>query len=1120
MAGVLFMFTESDINRLPYRRGPFTAKIALIGEAPGETEEHDDLKRPFIGTSGQLLEGLLKSNGVDPSQVYFSNVLKERPEDKEISKWLKKNTEKTSLYTKILSEELSALPNLQFIVPCGGLALSTICSKPSIDNWRGSIIPATLSGVAGKKCVPIIHPAAILREWLYRPATVLDIQRIAEESKTPEINLPKRNFRIRPTFEEVIEYIHKLKISKELISLDLETLPRPQRIVSIQLCDSPFDSIAIPFQYKDGRDYWPEDQEIIIWRALVDLLENCGKRIIGQNILTFDLFMLEVFGFDINKLLSNVYLDTMEAFGCLQPQLPKGLDFLTSVYTREPYYKSEGKEWGTKQGENEFWMYGCKDVMVVHEMAPQIFKELEEEKLLDFYYERYQGLAHARLKMSRRGLRIDEKKRLQLEKDYMREITIYQCRLNILVGENINVKSGPQMQKLLYDKMHLPKQFSKKGTLCCDENAILALSAKFPSIVFSHTLKIRGMRTLLSNNIRARKDSDGRIRCSFGFAETGRFRSYECPLGSGGNLQNYAPKMRVMVVPDPGYVLLEGDLSQAEARVVAWAGHIEYMVNAFLNGLDVHKATASLVFDLPLEKIGKKSPERQAAKKIVHACLTKDHDVLTPAGWKSIAEVKEGELVMQWKQLPDRSFVTEFTPILKTHAYTHSGFMYSLEGQSVSAFMTPDHRLPICAGAKNPVNVVRAGELYKNYKSPLLPLNGTSLDIPEKNLQVSKAILALSLAIQADGSMDKEGYGKRIVFHFTKDRKKQRLLELLKRLEIPYMDGPCTCHDNGLRITIHQNELQVAEALSLLDYDKTLSWELLNLPLELRKFMLDELLFWDGSTGSGNASYYFTTKKKNALVVQAVAHITGKGTTFHEIQDKRLSSTGEPHKLLYRVAFNNRTYANLTTSIDYKSQLFSGEVYCITVESGFFLIRRNDKISVTGNCNYKVMGPTFTKSYNKDAADMGYPLIDIKTGSAMLATYMARVPELSQNYHAWIEEQLKATKILYNPFGRRMVFHDRIGQDLFRAGYAWYAQSAVADVTNMILACAAKVFDVLLQVHDSVLLQCKASEVKEVIEFMRASNPTFIVGGEKLTIPMEFKVSDVSWYDLTDYKEV
>jgi DNA polymerase-1 len=1098
------MFSEADLQHIPFRRGPFNAKIVIVGEAPGGDEVADEQKRPFIGMSGQLLEKMLREAKLDPSEIYFTNVLRERPEEKEVKDWVKKNPDKYQLYTNILNEELRALPNLQMVVPTGALALSTICNKFSIDNWRGSIIPATLKGIVGKKCIPIIHPAAILREWLYKPATVLDIHRIAEQSTFPEIRRTERKYILRPSFEEVLDKISEYKKSPEPLSIDLETLPRPQRIVSFQLSVSSKEGMAILFQHRDGRNCWSEDQELIIWNSLTDLLHNCGQRIVGQNILTFDLFMLQVYGFNVDKMLKNVYLDTMEGFECLQPQLPRGLDFLTSVYTEEPYYKGEGKEWGTKVGEDEFLTYGCKDVMVVSEIVPQIYKELEEEKLLDFYYARFQGLAHARLKMSRRGLKIDEPKRVQLEKEFTKDIVLEQCKLNVLVGENINVKSSPQMQSLLYDKMHLPKQYSKLGTVCCDENAILALSAKYPSDAFAKIINIRGKRTLFSSNIRARKDSDGRIRCSFGFAETGRFRSFECPLGSGSNLQNWSPPMRVMVVPDKGFVLLEPDLSQAEARVVAWAGHIPYMIEAFRAGTDVHAATASLVFELELSKIGKKSPERQAAKKIVHACLTPDHEVLTPSGWKTIDSIVESDYVMQWDKYKN---ILSFAVPKHIHKYDYSGDMIAVDGASISVVMTPDHKVPVNVGGGTKVHNVSADSIMQFCSRPHIPVSSSVFAGTSYGLE-----LELAVALQADGSFRNP---HEIVFHLKKKRKLQQLSELLVKMELPYRILPDKADGFHLYIT-NCNYVQLA--MELVQFEKKeFSSCILSANSSCHQRFLNALLLWDGSITPDGKRYYYSTNRHNAEFAQTIAHLCNRSSTIRVKKRKQLDT----RKPLYTVSFSNRRYSNLRSSgVKYnRSFKYTGAVHCLTMEAGFFLVKHNNIISITGNCDYAVMGPTFTKSYNKDAAGMGYPLIDVKTGTSMLARYNAKVPELKQNYHAWIEEQLKTTKILHNPFGRRMVFHDRVGQDLFRAGYAWYAQSAVGDVANIILAEVAKSLDVLLQVHDSILIQCKEDEIKDIMKLMKSINPVFTVGGMDLQIPMEFKWSAVSWYDMVDIKE-
>lgn len=778
------VLTKETLEKFPYRQGPLNAKIVFVGEAPGEQEKADEFSRPFIGSSGQELRKMLRQVGINPDEVYFTNLLKEHPPDNDFEDFVEKHPLKFAFFCKILAAELQLLSNATVIVPVGAQALKIICGKRSIENWRGSIIPATIAGSVGRKCVPIIHPAAILRQWLYRPATIVDLKRIKEEAEFKEIILPQRKYIIRPDFVTVLQKIKEYKESKALLSVDTETIAG--RLVSIQLCISPDEAIAILFQHKNGDSYWPLDQEIIIWVALADLLENCGKRIIGQNFLTYDIFVLAVQGFKWEKILANVFLDTMEASQCLQAQLPKGLDFLTSIYTKEPFYKSEGKEWETKQGEEEFLTYGCKDVVVVDEIAPQLRQELIEEGLLDFYYARYQGMAHERLKASLEGIKIDLNKREELQKQFMKDIIENQCRITILANENINVRSFPQMSKLLYTTMKLPKQW-KDGKITTNEDAILALSAKNPSEIFSLLIKSRHLRTLNSNNLQSKLDSDGHFRSSFGFTITGRFTSYSCPLYTGGNLQNWTPDMRVMLVPDsPDLCFVEGDLSQADARVVFWRARDENMIEAFLSGEDIHVRNACLIFDLSKDKVTKEI--RYTAKRIVHAC------------------------------------------------------------------------------------------------------------------------------------------------------------------------------------------------------------------------------------------------------------------------------------------------------------------------------------------NYDMQAPRFAQVYNKDAAEQGFPLINIATAGAFIGKYHEAVPSLRSVYHKEIQELLSTTKILTNPFGRRIIFHDRIGHDLFKQGYAWYAQSTVADLINIIYERVARLnLHVKLQIHDALLIQCKPEERNDVARILKeVSQIPILIEGRELIIPMEIKAGDpgVSWKDL------
>jgi len=616
-------FTHAQHAQLPFKQGPLNAKIVLVGEAPGGEEAIDKEKRPFIGSSGKLLRELLQKFGVNPEECYITNILKTRPPKNDFAKFVKENPKTFETHIKLLRFELELLEDPYLIVPVGKQALRILCGKTSIEKWRGSRIKCIFPPIKNVKAFPILHPAAVLRAWKkYFTPFVADIKKLKEESSFKELILPEREFIIRPTFEQVLEYIDLCKNKKptSCIGLDIETTLK--KICSIQLAISKKSAITIPFQYKSGESYFPLDQEIIIWQALTDLLENCGRRILGQNIVAFDFFYLAIHGFNHKKLCENLLMDTMTAMQCLEPELPRGLDFLCSIWTKEPYYKDEGKEWGTRVGEEEFWTYGAKDVAVLHEIAEKLKKELEEADLWEFYKKRFLKQAFIQLDLSLRGLPFDSKKREKLEEKFTKEIIKKQAQLNVIVNKPLNVKSPKQMVEFLYQDLKLPIKRNRAGNPSADKYIVNEYAAKHNIKALKLAAEISEKRTLFGNNIRVSVDSDNKIRTSYGFTETGRWRSSKTPLNTGTNLQNWTHEMRVMIHVPPDEWFLEVDGAQAEARIVGYrARDVDGLIRIFESNKDIHCQTGSIIFGLPPAEIVGNEPgdTRYLAKRIVHA---------------------------------------------------------------------------------------------------------------------------------------------------------------------------------------------------------------------------------------------------------------------------------------------------------------------------------------------------------------------------------------------------------------------------------------------------------------------------------------------------------------------
>ena len=132
-------------------------------------------------------------------------------------------------------------------------------------------------------------------------------------------------------------------------------------------------------------------------------------------------------------------------------------------------------------------------------------------------------------------------------------------------------------------------------------------------------IELRGNLKLLSTYYEAPISSDGRIRCGYKIhgTITGRLSSAKYWDDTGTNLQNIPPEARKCFLPDEGHVFIEADLSQAEARVVAYLAEDETLIRLFTEGGDIHKKVASLMFRKLVEDVTK--AERKNAKKCVHA---------------------------------------------------------------------------------------------------------------------------------------------------------------------------------------------------------------------------------------------------------------------------------------------------------------------------------------------------------------------------------------------------------------------------------------------------------------------------------------------------------------------
>lgn len=440
-------------------QGPANAKIAIVGEAPGAEEER--LGLPFIGGAGALLNSLLSQVGIDRAECYVTNVIKVRPPKNDLKLLSTLGLTLEEFLPELQRELREVKPNV--VVALGGHALRALCSQHSIMNWRGSIMESTL--IAGQKVIPGIHPAAILRNYKWKPLLLLDLKRVKKEMETASIVLPNRILTVEPTLSHTRDYIETFLKSADRLAFDIE-LGRDGIISCISFSHVPEAAISIPFR-KGYSNYWTEGEEYTIWKWLGVLFQG-EHRWIAQNALFDVKFLWRKVGY------FPIYMDTMWAAQLCYAEIPKGLDTLCSIYTREPYYKDERKVWKDASITRQLYLYNAKDSAVTIEVALRLEEELKMLKMEEFFFGFVMKLFPILLKLEERGMLIDIECQKKLKEDVEREMEKLEASLG-----GVNVRSTKQMQKLLYEEMGLPKQWNRKtGSVSTGKEALIKLRGK------------------------------------------------------------------------------------------------------------------------------------------------------------------------------------------------------------------------------------------------------------------------------------------------------------------------------------------------------------------------------------------------------------------------------------------------------------------------------------------------------------------------------------------------------------------------------------------------------------------------------------------------------------------
>lgn len=296
------------------------------------------------------------------------------------------------------------------------------------------------------------------------------------------------------------------------------------------------------------------------------------------------------------------------------------------------------------------------------------------EKVL---FEIEQPLVPVLLSMETTGILIDPRVLSEQSASLAKDLAVLEKEIHEAAGEVFNIGSPKQLGQILFDKLKMPPGKKTKTGYSTDNEVLEKLSAEFP--VTSKVLQWRELSKLRSTYVDALPQlinkETGRIHTTFNQAltSTGRLSS------TNPNLQNIPIRtergnlIRRAFVAREGYCLISADYSQIELRILAHITGDPGLVRAFEENLDIHAATASEIFEVPLKDV---TPEMRRRAKAVNFGLAYGQGAFGLSETLRISRKEASEIIERYfiRFNGVKSYMTETVEDAKKKGYVETEF--------------------------------------------------------------------------------------------------------------------------------------------------------------------------------------------------------------------------------------------------------------------------------------------------------------------------------------------------------------------------------------------------------------------------------------------------------------
>ena len=338
-----------------------------------------------------------------------------------------------------------------------------------------------------------------------------------------------------------------------------------------------------------------------------------------QELITYDEKKLYVVLKENNIEVNYILFDTMLAAYLLEYNLKDDIAYLSNQLGYNiPFYETTfGKHAEIKPEEDIIAKNAVLKAKFIYETEEELTNKLKNKEMYDLFKNIEMPLGIVLGDMEFDGINVDKKTLEEMGKEIGEKVEVLTKEIYDLAGEEFNISSPQQLGDILFEKLLLPHGKKGKTGYSTAVDVLNKLKGKHP--IIEKILEYRSLTKLYTTYIEGlikEISSDNKIHTIYNQAltRTGRLSSQEPNLQNIPARDEYGKLIRKAFIPSENSVIMSGDYSQIELRILSSIAKVESLINAFNNDLDIHSKTASDIFKKDINEITPQ--ERRVAKAV------------------------------------------------------------------------------------------------------------------------------------------------------------------------------------------------------------------------------------------------------------------------------------------------------------------------------------------------------------------------------------------------------------------------------------------------------------------------------------------------------------------------